>query len=75
MRRQPTRTVRLSCRTFWIDVRVTVIRRRWLASADTPYGPSLGLGLTPAEALIGALEPFEDATEELLESVPEALWW
>ena len=38
------RTMRLACSGFWADVRLTQLRGRWVASADTPDGPSLGLG-------------------------------
>ncbi len=37
------RTLQLSCATCSVDVRLTHIDGRWLASADTPDGPSLGL--------------------------------
>ena len=39
--------LRLSCTEFWVDVRLAAMNARWLASADTPDGPSLGLGWTP----------------------------
>jgi hypothetical protein len=38
--------------------------------ADTPDGPSLGLGLEPREAIERALKPFEGIVDELLASVP-----
>jgi hypothetical protein len=69
------RTVRLSCATFWVDVRLARIHGRWLASADTPEGPSLGLGWQPLEALGGALEPFDVVVDELLDSRPDVLYW
>ena len=46
---------------------------RWLASADTPDGPSLGLGWMPRQALMRALEPFEGLIDNLLETAPSAL--
>ena len=41
-----------------IDVRWASFDGRWIASADTPDGPTLGVGGTPSEALAAALEPF-----------------
>lgn len=64
----------LSCATFWVDVRLTHIDGRWLASADTPDGPSLGLGWQPLEALGEAREPFDGAVDELLQSLPDVLY-
>ncbi len=64
-------TWRLSCHMFWVDVRVCVMNGRWIASADTPYGPSLGLGYTPRHALRQALEPFEGVIDELLRTAPD----
>jgi len=64
---------RLSCHTFWVDVRVAGINDRWIASADTPHGPSLGLAFTPRRALRLALEPFDGVIDELLDSVPPEL--
>ena len=43
---------------------------RWLASADTPDGPSVGLGTGAIEAIEGALESFEGAIEDLMASLP-----
>jgi hypothetical protein len=65
-------TVRLSCdrHHFWVDVRVCGINGRWIASADTPYGPSLGLAFTPRRALTLALEPFDGIIPELLATAP-----
>jgi hypothetical protein len=48
--------LRLTCATFWVDVRLREMNGRWLASADTPDGPSLGLGLGAMEAIEAALE-------------------
>ena len=47
------RTMRLTCEAFCVDVRLGHIDGRWIASADTPDGPSLGLGWMPREALGG----------------------
>ncbi len=65
--------LRLSCPAFWVDVRVAGINGRWMASADTPGGPSLGLGWTPRQALMRALEPFEGVIDDLLQTAPEDL--
>ena len=46
------------------------INGHWLASADTPDGPSLGLGSEAIEAIADALEPFDGVADELLASVP-----
>ena len=58
--------LRLSGPTFWVDVRLAGMNGRWIASADTPDGPSVGLGWTPRQALMRALEP-ATAPDELLE--------
>jgi hypothetical protein len=64
--------LRLSCSTFWADVRLAEMYGRWIASADTPDGPSLGLGLGAVEAIEAALEPSEGLVDELLASLPSA---
>ena len=46
---------------------------RFIASADTPDGPSLGTGAGAIEAIEAALEPFEGATEDLLASLPRSV--
>ncbi len=63
-------TLRLSCSWFWVDVRLNVVNGRWVASADTPYGPSLGVGTTARQAIVKSLEGFEGAIDELLASAP-----
>ena len=62
--------VRLICSAFWVDVRLREINGRWIASADTPDGPSLGLGLEPRLAIEHALLPFDKIADELLASLP-----
>ena len=64
--------LRLSCSTFWVDVRLREINGRWIASADTPDGPSLGLGKGAVEAIEHALVPFGTIVDELMESLPRA---
>ena len=63
-------TFRLLCSAFWVDVRLLEVNGRWIASADTPDGPSLGCGTDAFEALWQALEPFEGVVGELLASLP-----
>lgn len=65
-------TLRLNCSTFWVDVRLLEINGRWIASADTLDGPSLGLGKGAIEAVEGALQSFEGIKDELLASLPES---
>jgi hypothetical protein len=62
--------LRLSCSAFWVEVRLREINGRWIASADTPDGPSLGVGEQAIDAIAGALMPFEGIVDELLASVP-----
>ena len=50
--------------------RLREINGRWIASADTPDGPSLGLGEQAIEAIQHALQPFNGIIDELLASVP-----
>ena len=47
--------VRLHRSLFYIDVRLREFNGRWLASADTPDGPSLGWGMSAVGALWMAL--------------------
>lgn len=69
------RRMRLVCSGAWVDVRLAQLNGRWLASADTPVGPSLGVAWFPLDALEIALEPFDGFVDELLESVPADLAW
>ena len=64
--------LRLTCSAFWVDVRLRGINGRWIASADTPDGPSLGLGELALEAIDQAFGPFDGIVNELLASVPHA---
>jgi hypothetical protein len=65
-------SLRLSCSTLSVDVRLVEINGRWIASADTLKGPSLGLGKGAIEAVEHALEPFAPLVDELMESLPLA---
>jgi hypothetical protein len=51
--------------------RLVRLRGRWLASADTPDGPSPGYGETPFAALWMALTPYDGVIDELLTTVPD----
>jgi hypothetical protein len=50
-------------------------RRRWIASADTPDRPSLGLGYLPTEALEESLAAYEGAVDDLMRDAPEIRYW
>ena len=66
-------TLRLHCELVWVDARLAAINGRWVASVDTPVGPSLGLAWTPRLALRRALEPFDGVIDELLATAPDEL--
>lgn len=51
-------SVRLSCAAFYVDVRLVEINGRFIASADTPDGPTLGVGVG-----VGAIEAIEAGIE------------
>lgn len=68
------RTLRPVCPDFWADVRVRQVAGRWLPSADTPDGPSLGLGRDPIEAVADALKPFDGCVDELLAATVPTIW-
>jgi hypothetical protein len=63
-------TLRLTCDAFWVDVRVRELNGRFIASADTPGGPTLGMGWDALDAISNALAPFGGAIDELLDSLP-----
>jgi hypothetical protein len=64
--------MRLTSSEFWVEVRLHEIEGRWIASADTPDGPSLGLGELALQASEQALQPFDGIVNELFASVPDA---
>lgn len=64
--------LRLRCAPFWVDVRLREINGRWIASTDTPDGPSLGLGKGAVEAIEQAIEPFDELVDELMQSLPHS---
>lgn len=61
---------RLQCRAFWVDVRLLEVNGRWIASADTVDGPTLGCGTDAFAALWHALAPFDSVVGDLLASLP-----
>lgn len=63
-----TNCYRLQGPEFWVDVRTYESNGRWLAGADTPDGPSVGLGATELVAMSRALRPFRAIRTELLAS-------
>ena len=64
---------RLYCEFFWVDARVSRQNGSWIASVDSPEGPTLGTARTALSALADALEPFEGLRMELLDSAPPDL--
>jgi hypothetical protein len=66
------RRTRLVARDLSVDVRWFRHNGRWIASADTPGGPSLGMGWTAREALTAALQPLDGVViEGLLDTVSD----
>jgi hypothetical protein len=51
-------------------VRLLEVNGRWIASADTVDGPTLGCGTTSFDALWQALAPFDRVIGGLLASMP-----
>lgn len=64
-------TLRLTCEAFFVDVRVRELNGRYIASADTRDGPTLGIGLDAIDAIGNALAPFDGLIDELLASLPD----
>ena len=64
-------TLRLTCEAFYVDVRVRELNGRFVASADTADGPTLGIGFDAVEAIGNALAPFDEHADELLASLPD----
>ena len=61
---------RLHSGASWVDVRLLEVNGRWIASADTLDGPTLGCGTDAFEALWQALAPFDRVVGDLLASLP-----
>lgn len=56
-----------------VHLRYVEIKGRWLASADTPGGPSLGCGWTPLAALWRAMTPYEESIDALMACLPDGV--
>ena len=70
----PCRTLRLDDGSVRVDVRlVEPAVDRWIASADAPEGPTLGVGTRPEEALVGALLSLGPRGEMLLDGLPDGI--
>ena len=69
------RHLRLHASLLSVDVRLLQFDGKWLASADTTDGPSIGLGRLPEQALMQALEPFAGLVDELMETAPDEFYW
>jgi hypothetical protein len=69
------RQFRLHYRNLWVDVRLYQVEGRWLASADTPDGPTLRTGHSPLAALTEALEPFDGVIDALIDTAPADIRW
>lgn len=57
----------------YVDTRLLEVNVRWIASGDTPDGPTLGLSERAIDAIESALAPFEGIVEELMASLPSGL--
>ncbi len=64
---------RLRSSESWVDVCLYSANGRWIATADTVDGRTLGTGETSLEALWGALHPFPDEIGHLLASLDQQL--
>ena len=69
----PIHDLRLVAGDLSVHVRIRQIRGRWIASADTPKGPSIGVSWFPCDALVAALEPFDGLVYELMSTAPHHL--
>jgi hypothetical protein len=67
------RCFRLRCSEFWIDVCLLEVNGRFVATADTGEGRTLGTGDSSLEALWTALAPFHHVIGELLASMDQQL--
>lgn len=56
-----------------VHMRYVGLNGRWLASADTPCGPTLASGLTPLAALWRALSPYEEIIDQLMAHLPDGV--
>jgi hypothetical protein len=69
--RGPLQSLRLACGAFHVTLRIREFNGRWIASADTSEGPSLGCGDSAFQAIWLALAPFGGAVGELLAALPD----
>ena len=73
MRRNDAWHGRLYSQYFSVDARVSRRSGQWIASVDTPDGPTMARGRTALSALTEALEPFNGLAMELIHSAPADL--
>ncbi len=73
MQRKQAWRGRLHSDYFWVDAQLSLQDGRWLASVDTPRGPTTAWGATALSALANALEPFDSMAIRLLHSAPPDL--
>lgn len=52
-----------------VTVRVREFNGRWIASADTDKGPSLGLARDRLAAIYMALDPFQPRIDQALDAI------
>jgi hypothetical protein len=69
--RGPLQSFRLECDAFHVILRIREFNGRWIASADTPEGPTLGCGHSAFQAIWAALAPFGGAVGALLAALPD----
>jgi hypothetical protein len=55
---------------FFVDAHLLELNGRWLATVETPQGPSQGWGRSRDAALVMALAPFDGIVDELMASAP-----
>lgn len=67
----PLQTLRILGPELLVDVRFRSIRGRWIASADTELGPTLGLGLEPLDAIAEALQGVDGVGWDLRDVLPD----
>lgn len=60
--------LRLHSAETWVDCRLAQFSGKWIGSADTDAGPTLGLGYTAESAMRMALLPFAGEIDKLLAS-------
>jgi hypothetical protein len=53
-----------------VELRLSRLRGCWIASADTPDGPTLGCSLDPFVAIYLAVDAFQPAIDDVLDALP-----